>query len=471
MGNKSKSKLGDKRLEKGYETLLGNMLIRYSVILRQLSAGRSEEVQLSRFVNNPKVSAKGLVDHSCEQLTVDVKDKSLLVVSDSSTLSFSSNARREELGYVGHKGNKSGFSVHPAIVLDAEHGACYGLGGISIHKAPFVRTAEQRSEQEQKRRDKWKIPFKEKERYKWFDAAQQAVSNYPQAARYTLIGDRESDIYALMGLTLNRGWDFVYRSQFNRVVTSQQGETTKLYELIQGWPVSHTYQLDLPKTKKRSAHQAAIALKYGPVYIPRPEFSKDPELEDQLKVWVIQAHEQKQSVVGDESPIHWILLSSHPVESISQALQVIKWYLWRWTIEQLFRTLKSKGLNVEKAEVESFHGLVNLATLALITATQVMQLVQTRDGQTLQKIGDAFSVPEIRCLQALNTKLQGNTQKQKNPHPPDTLAFAAWIIARLGGWKGYSKDRPPGPITFINGLTRFYGILEGFYLFDQQSSQ
>ncbi|PHN00527.1 transposase, partial [Flavilitoribacter nigricans] len=154
-----------------------------------------------------------------------------------------------------------------------------------------------------------------------------------------------------------------------------------------------------------------------------------------------------------------------PVQNTEQALQIVQWYLWRWTIEQLFRTLKSKGLNMEKAEVESFHGLVNLATMALIAAVQVMQLVQARDGQTLQRIGDAFFEPEIQCLTALNTKVEGKTQKQKNPHPPNTLSFAAWIIARLGGWSGYQKDKPPGPITFIRGLNRFYNILEGYYLF------
>lgn len=465
MGIKTRSKLGDKRLENGYESLFESMLVRYSVIIRQLAKDRSEEVQFGRFINNPKVTAKGLVDHTCDGLSKDLKETSLLVINDSSTLCFEPNTRREELGWVGNKSKKSGFAIHPSIVLDAENGACYGLGGISIHQTAFARTQEEKAQQKQRRRDNWKTPFAQKQSYKWFDSPEQAIRNYPNAAGYTLIGDREADIYELMGLNLAQGWDFVYRSQYNRLVNKEQQGAGKLHDVLEQWPVAHTYQLDLSPTKKRTAHQATLDLKYGAITIAKPETCKDPQLEDHIDLWVVQARENDHSVVGKEQPIHWILLTSHPVHTTKQALQIIQWYLWRWTIEQMFRTIKSKGLNVEKAEVESFHGLANLATMALIAAVQVMQLLQARDGQTMQKIGYAFSKPEIQCLNALNTKMQGKTQKQKNPYPPSSLAYASWIIARLGGWKGYASERPPGPITLIRGLDHFYGVLQGFYLF------
>ncbi|TIM04298.1 hypothetical protein [Mesorhizobium sp.] len=67
-------------------------------------------------------------------------------------------------------------------------------------------------------------------------------------------------------------------------------------------------------------------------------------------------------------------------------------------------------------------------------------------------------------LEALIARLEGKTQKQNNPHPQHTLAWAAWCIARLGGWNGYAKERPPGPVTFSNGLRRFHAIAEGFAL-------
>ncbi|MDB5120769.1 MAG: hypothetical protein JWN56_1987 [Sphingobacteriales bacterium] len=53
----------------------------------------------------------------------------------------------------------------------------------------------------------------------------------------------------------------------------------------------------------------------------------------------------------------------------------------------------------------------------------------------------------------------------KNPNKPTTLKWAAWIIVRLGGWKGMQSERKPGPIVLIKGLAKFYTIHEGWQLF------
>ena len=70
-----------------------------------------------------------------------------------------------------------------------------------------------------------------------------------------------------------------------------------------------------------------------------------------------------------------------------------------------------------------------------------------------------FSKPEIETLTMLIPTLEGTTQRQRNPHPPRSLAWAAWPIARLGGWNCYYK--PPGPITFRRGMEQFYAIHRG----------
>jgi hypothetical protein len=51
--------------------------------------------------------------------------------------------------------------------------------------------------------------------------------------------------------------------------------------------------------------------------------------------------------------------------------------------------------------------------------------------------------------------LEEKTDKQKNNHPKDTLARVAWLIARLGEWKGYYKESPIGIKTFTLGLDKF----------------
>jgi hypothetical protein len=65
-------------------------------------------------------------------------------------------------------------------------------------------------------------------------------------------------------------------------------------------------------------------------------------------------------------------------------------------------------------------------------------------------------------LEDVLPRFEGKTEKQKNPYPRNNLAWAAWIIARLGGWKGYASQRPPGVIIFHDGWMRFHDILDGW---------
>lgn len=96
-------------------------------------------------------------------------------------------------------------------------------------------------------------------------------------------------------------------------------------------------------------------------------------------------------------------------------------------------------------------------------ALKVLQLKAARSGETELQASDLFGEDEIRCLQTLNKKLEGNTKKQKNPYPPDHLSWASWVIARLAGWKDYySNKNPPGNKIFVNGLEKFDYLMIGY---------
>jgi hypothetical protein len=74
--------------------------------------------------------------------------------------------------------------------------------------------------------------------------------------------------------------------------------------------------------------------------------------------------------------------------------------------------------------------------------------------------------PLIAALTALNHQIEARSKRLKNPHPPDSLAWAAWIIGRLCGWDGYPSSKPPGPITFKHGLEYFHAVAAGWSLRD-----
>jgi hypothetical protein len=148
---------------------------------------------------------------------------------------------------------------------------------------------------------------------------------------------------------------------------------------------------------------------------------------------------------------------------LEQALQVIKWYTWRWRIEQLFATLKTAGLNIEATQLETTAAIQRLTVLALSVALRILQLIIGRDNPNLDsKL--AFNDEQQQCLVQVAPQVEGKTNKQKNPYPALSLPWAAWIIARLGGYKGYSSQKPPGIATLARGLNQFESLFYGWKL-------
>jgi hypothetical protein len=472
---------GDIRLERVKNKLLSAMEIRQTVVIRQLAENRKAEMSYGRYLNNDSVSPEAIVKSHSSVFNALCESKHVLLVEDTTIASFGLHSQRGEMGYVGKSSQISGFNMHPVIGLDAEEGGCLGLFGLKVWQrshpiAPQLDSSLDKATlkklkaalKKAKRKDLWKQPFEQKEYYKWYSAIEQAVANCPNAEKYTVISDREGDVYeALCGYS-QKGWHYVVRSSYDRKLscdkTADKNTPKTLHKALDTWSIQGSYSLDLPKTDKRSAHKAAVDVKFGQVSIECPNWTIKQKYDKHLPLYVIEVKEQPQTVVNGEKPIHWILMTSHKVETLEQALIIIQWYRWRWVIEQIFRTLKSQGLNIEQSEVESYEALINLATMALLAAVLVMQLVQARDGTTQQNINDFFTPIEVECLVQLSAQLEGNTDKQKNPHPKNDLAFASWVIARLGGWSGYLNQRPPGPITMRNGIVRFYDILQGFTL-------
>jgi hypothetical protein len=73
-----------------------------------------------------------------------------------------------------------------------------------------------------------------------------------------------------------------------------------------------------------------------------------------------------------------------------------------------------------------------------------------------------FDPEDQPAIEAVCATLEGKTKKQKNPHPKGSLAYVAWVCARLGGWTGYYGK--PGPIVTLQGLLRFKAIQYGWNL-------
>jgi len=307
------------------------------------------------------------------------------------------------------------------------------------------------------------LPIEEKESHRWIQAAAEAGRRLEQATQVTVVADREADIYELLDRVPNERTHVLVRASFDRHLVTQGGE--KLFEWCDQQPVQHTYRIDLEAIPdKRSAHRACLQVRFSSVVIKRPKNCSNKSASPSLVLNAIDVVEEANTVVGKEKAVHWRLLTTHDVRTVEQACQCIEWYCQRWHIEQVFRTLKRQGVDMESSLVESAHRLEKLAVMALGVAVRTMQLTLAREGKSQRPATDAFDHQDIEVLKQLQPTLEGKTEKQKNAFSPLSLAWACWIIARLGGWKGYASERKPGPITMLNGLKEFESIKMGFSL-------
>jgi Transposase DDE domain len=402
------------------------------------------------------VTLEEIIQSGCAETAHRVEGRHILAIQDTTELNYESHANRVTgLGTVGN-GTDKGFFAHPLLVVDAKEEACLGLAHVEL----WMR-------QEGPRAHYKTLPIEKKESHRWITTAQTGKKVLQKAAQVTVVADRESDIYELWSRLPDERTHLLIRACHDRLIETEDDK--KLFTKMDELPVSGYYELRVPAiANKRTAHTAKMAVRFGDMTICKPQRCKDAHAVNTLILTAIDVCEEPETVIEGEAPIHWRLLTTHQVTDLTKACECIGWYTQRWHIEQLFRTLKKQGLDVESSQLETGDNLTKLCCFALFAAVRIMQLTLARDGNTQRPVSDVFSEPEIECMVHLQSRLEGKTEKQKNPYAQSSLSWASWTIARLGGWKGYASERKPGPITMKNGLKYFSRLFEGWQLHSLQ---
>ncbi|HUZ13982.1 MAG TPA: IS4 family transposase [Caulobacteraceae bacterium] len=416
--------------------------------MRRLAGGeRSGIVGFSRFLANARVTVDKLIEGWGPAAGSACAGRHVLAIQDTSEINFTTTpARRRGLGEIG-KGNGRGVLLHAMLGVDAETGSVLGL----VTGRIWTRGGRVEVSHADRR-------LSDKESERWLATAQAAKPVLQAAALVTEVSDRESDIYAKWACVPEAGFHILTRAWHDRPIRGG-GKLSTAPLRAAGEAV-----VELRARTGRPARKARLSVGFARVEVVRPKNTIEQGLAETVSLTLVEVSEIDPPEGAE--PIHWRLLTTHAVEDAAMAWRVVGWYRLRWIIEQFFRTLKQQGLQLEDSQVETAERLLKLTAIAAQAACVIMQLVQARDGRSEQDATFAFTLAEIETLQALGPTLEGKTALQKNPHPPKTLAWTAWIIAKLGGWDGYPKSKPPGPITFRHGLQYFRSLAHGWALRD-----
>lgn len=424
------------------------MVSRQSVCLRRLAGGRRREIiGFGRLLANERVTLDALIEGWGAAASHACAGRHVLAIQDTSEIGFkTATKQRRGLGEIG-KGNAYGLLLHAMLAVDGETGGLLGLATGQI----WARSGRVETPHESRR-------VEDKESDRWLRTAGAAKAVLASAAMVTEVSDRESDLYVKWARVPEPGFHILTRAMHDRAIKG--GGKLSSAVLTPGGEAL----VELRARPGRPARNARLVAGYARVEVLRPLRTPDAGLPESVAVSLVQVREIDPPPGAE--PVFWQLLTTHHVADAAMAWRVVGWYRQRWIIEQFFRTLKQQGLQLEDSQIESADRLLKLTAIAARAACVIMQLVQGRDGASGQQADIAFTAHEIETLSALIPTLEGKTALQKNPHPPLSLAWAAWAIAKLGGWDGYPKSQPPGPITFKHGLAYFRALAHGHALLD-----
>lgn len=406
--------------------------------VRSLGGNRSGEMRITRFLHSGKVTTTEMLSTASARTCSRACGRHVLAIQDTTSV------RVDEKGI--------GLSVHPLIAVEATSGFVLGL----VDAFFLDRRGGERAIRKER-------TFEEKDSRRWLDGAESASKLWEAgAACVTVVEDREGDIYECFAFKPANVEKLVRAAQ-DRLLADQK---THLFAVADQGSEAGQMTVELPAIPGRKARTAVLSVRFGEVEIAKPKNRKCDagarELPKTVTVRMVDAREIDPP--PGEEPAHWRLLTTHQVNDVADARRIIGFYRLRWTIEQLFRTTKTKGFDMEALRQQEGGPLEKLVVATLVAAVIVMQLVAERDGKLNRPLSDAFDPGDQPVLERVSQSLEGKTQKQKNPHPKGTLAFAAWVFSRLGGWTGYYGK--PGPIVMLRGLTKFHAIKHGWTLRD-----
>ena len=287
--------------------LLDRIVVRQTICLRLLSEGdRAQEVAFGRFLANEKVTPERLIEGWSEQTESAAAGRHVLAIQDTSEINFKTKpGRRRGLGEIG-KGSGRGVLVHAMVAVDADNGSCLGLVGGSVRTRAKGRVKTPHA----------KRALKDKESRRWIETGAQAKTVLAQAARVTVVHDREGDIYASWASLPGDNFHVLARAMHDRAVAG--GGT--LSSMMAKLDFVSTRTIELLATPKREARQAVLSLRFSSAEVVRPDGPDARGLPKTVSLRVVEVVELNPPA-GVE-PVRWRLLTTHAAADVAAAWQI-----------------------------------------------------------------------------------------------------------------------------------------------------
>jgi Transposase DNA-binding/Transposase Tn5 dimerisation domain len=424
-------KLGDKRRNERFVSIINNISRQPGSSIPKYNESWYDTKATYEFFKNEDVCLSAL------QKAIELYGgskveglKKILVAHDFCQISYN-NLQSEGLGYLANKDGR-GIITYNSIAISED-----GIPLSLLHQDSFTRLLEDLGKSKKRK----ETAFEDKESYHWYKGITKVNKQLGSELQKIHIADREADIYDLFFCAYETNTDLLIRAKHNRKLN----DGSALWDAVAGREEAAVIELKIPDKTGSKRVAITVEVRYQDVEILRPKDSGSQY--ESVCMTAIELKQVSPKLEWQEELLHWKLLTTLLIKQLSDALQCVKWYCYRWLIERFHYVLKS-GTKIEELQLEKASSLQKAIPVYSIAAMRIMQLVyQSRE------------TPNVSC-EVILTKQQWAvlymlTHKTNIlPNQPPALGEAVKWIGRLGGHLGRKSDGLPGLKTVWIGYQR-----------------
>ena len=440
------AEFGDKRLTKRLLSLVERLVVDPSASFPEAAGSDAALEATYRFFRNPTVTAQRiLAPHVSATLERCRAEQVVIVAHDTTEFSFSTP--RAGLGRINDAGQ--GFFAHVALAISAD-GSRRPLGVVGLNTFTRLEPPKRQKHTEN-------IPEHERESYRWRALAAEVGALTKGSAQAIHVMDSEADSYDLIAGIIDDEQRFVIRLKYDRWIRDEDGERVHLSEILPDLKGRFTRKVELSarsaphhqeRGRKRNAGRTSrlATLEFSACSISFVAPSR-ANGKDDLELNLVCVNEVD-APAGAE-PVSWLLVTSEPIGSIADIERIVDAYRARWTIEELFKALKT-GCAFEKRQLESLPALLNALAVFIPIAFELLALRTA-----------ARTDPERPASTLLRPMQLLVLQRHKATRLPSraTARAALLAVARLGGH--IPNNGEPGWIVLGRGYQKLLDLEEG----------
>jgi hypothetical protein len=438
---------GDKRLSLRFLSILEAKIKNISLPLTRLFSTPQESRQAYDFFRNAKVTFDAIIANERARLihfVEQMKPAMMFVIQDTTTLDFS-NARSADNLDCLQTAYQKGVYLHSSLVLNAL-GVPMGLLDQYFWSRGAYSFGIKKSQRKQ-------LPIEEKESFRWLSALRLSYRYFAHCSETMIVNlmDREGDIYDLFLEERPANAHYVIRARGDRKSISH--DLTIRPTLDKMIPdAEFCYEIPVKSIVHSSqTRKANLEVRYSKMLIRQPstQTKKSP-----VDIWVLWIREI--NCPQGETPVDWLLFTSIPIHTSDDANNIVRYYTYRWRIEQLHKVLKTDGAQITTVQFEEEQTLKSAISAFSIASVQVLHLQYTSKEEPekpLEELGiqeDLYRIGAQYLNKVAGTKLEVDKLKP-------TITDLLRVVGHLAGFS-FQKGKNMGTKTIRHGLSRLLDI-------------